>query len=159
MADEKMCFKCLCKKPIGDFYQHRQMADGRLNKCKDCTKNDARAHRAENLAEVRAYDRMRGSMPHRISMRMEYAKTEAGKLSSSAAKSKYEREHRDRKIANTAVNNAVRWGAMLQWPVCAVPDCAVEKTEAHHPDYGNPLGVVWLCKRHQPANVRHERRP
>jgi len=37
---EKKCFKCNIVKPLGDYYKHKKMADGHLNKCKDCTKRD-----------------------------------------------------------------------------------------------------------------------
>jgi hypothetical protein len=37
----KVCFKCLKDKKLEDYYVHKQMADGHLNKCKECTRIDS----------------------------------------------------------------------------------------------------------------------
>lgn len=38
----KVCFRCLVEKPLTDYYTHKAMGDGHLNKCKECTKSDTK---------------------------------------------------------------------------------------------------------------------
>jgi hypothetical protein len=135
MTTIKTCFKCNIKKPISDFYTHKMMADGYLNKCKQCTRKDVNDHRHGNGRErVLAYDRARANKPERIA--------NAKRLTS-----RWRTEHPERRFAQIALGNAVRSGEIKPWPMCAMPDCS-SRPEAHHPDYSRPLDVVWLCSAH-----------
>jgi hypothetical protein len=127
----KTCFKCLAEKPMEAFYKHASMGDGRLGKCKECTKSAATAHRQANLENIRSYDKMRSSMPHRMALNIKVNKA-------------YRLNYPNRAKANSLVQHAVLSGRLLRQPcwVCGV------KAVAHHPDYDRPLDVVWLCHPH-----------
>jgi len=140
----KTCFKCLCAKPLEEFYKHAAMGDGHLNKCKECAKADVAANRIANLERIRAYDRMRASTPHRVAARKEYGQTENGKLARRKASLAQRQRNAKRVSARNSVANAIRDGRLAKQPcwVCGA------KAVAHHPDYGRPLDVVWLCQPH-----------
>lgn len=127
----KTCFKCGESKDISEFYAHSRMADGHLNKCKECAKRDALANRAANAEYYRAYDRVRAKMPHRAE-------------SSSKISKAWIQANPKRRSAQNAVNNAIRDGRLQKLPCFVCGD----KAEAHHPDYDRPLDVVWLCPAH-----------
>ncbi|CAB4152414.1 hypothetical protein UFOVP607_13 [uncultured Caudovirales phage] len=146
----KKCFKCHCEKPMVDFYNHSAMADGKLNKCKECTKSDVLKHRLANLEEVRAYDKFRSSMPHRVAARKEYAKTPAYAKSHAEAALRWSAAHPERRSASIAVSNAIRDRRIERLPCLVCGD----KAQGHHPGYSRPLDVVWLCAKHH-SEVHH----
>lgn len=125
---EKKCFKCLEVKPLSDYYKHKQMGDGHLNKCKSCTKNDVTKNRDKNIEKYRAYDRDRGNRQ------------------SSGYLKDYREKFPNKYRAHSLVNNAIRDDKLIK------EDCEICSTDldvhAHHDDYLKPLKVRWLCAAH-----------
>ena len=126
----KTCFKCNEEKPFTEFYKHKAMGDGYLNKCKACTKKDAGEHREKNLERIREYDRERGKLPHRIKLRVEITRA-------------WRDEDERRSRAHLSVSRAIRNGSLLRLPCIR---CGEKKSVAHHEDYDKPLEVMWLCQ-------------
>lgn len=56
---EKVCFKCNTLQPLTEYYKHAQMADGHLNKCKACTKKDAKERTEINTSTPEGLEKER----------------------------------------------------------------------------------------------------
>jgi hypothetical protein len=122
---EKECFKCHLVLPLGDFYKHSQMKDGRVNKCKACNKKDVTENRKDKIEYYRAYDRHRGNRKSVEDMR------------------EYRNNYPAKYKAVTMVNNAIRDKRLFKEPCEACGN--KEHIHAHHDDYAKPLNVRWLC--------------
>lgn len=128
----KTCFKCNIEKPLAGYYRHAQMADGHLNKCKECTKKDVAEHRESNLHQIRGYDRMR------------YRRDEHRQRQ---LRSLYLKQSEDQKKVTYLTGNAIRDGRLVRPEGCW--GCGVRcKPEAHHSFYDPEHfdAVTWLCR-------------
>lgn len=57
--DKKKCFKCGKVKPLSEFYKHKEMLDGHLNKCKACARKDVQENYKNNRQHYNEYDKKR----------------------------------------------------------------------------------------------------
>jgi ribosomal protein S27AE len=130
MTHSKECFKCNTIKPLDEFYKHSQMADGYLNKCKECNKKDSINNRNAKIDYYRAYDLKRAKEPERY-------KTAA------AISTAWRQSDKRRTKCHNAVTRAIRSGKLIRQPCVR---CGNEKSLAHHEDYDFPLDVMWLCQ-------------
>jgi ribosomal protein S27AE len=144
----KTCFKCHEHKPLSEFYAHPQMSQGTLNKCKECTKADARAQHTRNMANPLwvAKERERQRIKER-------ARREAGRyIPSQEAKNAWAKRNRHKIRAQHQTRAHVLRGRLKKQP-CEV--CGSTSVQAHHDDYTRPLDVRWLCVKHH--NEHHVR--
>lgn len=132
------------------------MADGHVNKCKECNKKDVTKNREDNVEYYRDYDKSRSNLSHRVEARKEYAKTEVGAQNVQKAKGSYIKRNPKIRTAHNAVSNAIRDGKLTRGSCCESCSQGLV-TEAHHCDYNKPLEVMWLCDRcHKDWHLNNE---
>lgn len=168
-TSEKTCFKCQCVKPLSDFYRHKMMADGYLNKCKECTKEYVKKYREENPERVRDYDRSRGMLPHRVEARAKYAKTENGKAIHKKIQTRYRAENKDKrrtiklvcqrareagKISRTPAWLTAEHRALIKAKYAEARWMTTRTGIKHHVDHIVPLLGKTVCGLHVPWNLR-----
>lgn len=123
----KTCFKCGQEKPLSEFYKHSQMADGHLNKCKECTKADKRRH--DELYPEAVLDT---------------------RIAVNSKNPSHENAYR-------VVEAALNAGVLTKPEYCqgCGKSGSESRLGAHHQDYSKPLGVVWVCaKCHRQLDAR-----
>lgn len=138
MTDEakKPCIACGIDKVLSDFYKHPNMADGHLNRCKECQKQNTKNNYQKRGGRT-DYERERERSPER-------------RAAKAAHQRAYRRNNPDKIRARCAVSNALRDGRLVKKPceVCGTTD----RVQAHHHDYSKPLDVKWLCFTHHTEN-------
>ncbi len=152
----KTCFKCERLFPLTDFYAHPMMADGHLNKCKDCTKNDTAIRLREKMkdpvfveAEIER---------HRLKQQKRRELGLVAPIPRDVRRMVLKRhalKYPVRQAARIALHCAVSSGKVIRKP-CIV--CGSTDSEGHHDDYSLPLDVVWLCPKHHAERHRAMRR-
>lgn len=124
----KKCFKCGIEKELTEFYKHPAMADGTVNKCKECNKKDVTKNRNLKSDYYIAYDRERGGG------RVDYAYTK-----------EYRERYPNKYRAHSLVASAIKKGSLVRPDTC--PLCGdTYAIIAHHCDYSKPLEVDWMCE-------------
>tara|TARA_R110000796_G_scaffold214800_1_gene330787 strand:+ start:37515 stop:38000 length:486 start_codon:yes stop_codon:yes gene_type:complete len=142
---QKKCFKCEEVKPLECFYKHSGMADGRLNKCKNCNKKDVSKNYRANIDHYKEYEKARAGLPHRVDARKDYSLTEEGKKTGNKAKREWTARNPIKRMASQIVNNAVRNGTIKKQDHCESCKAVPIRLHGHHDDYAYPLVVQWLC--------------
>ena len=127
---EKKCFKCLVVKPLTEFYKHNRMADGHVNKCKECNKKDVKDNYLVNIEnpEYLESERKRG--------RNKYRRLYVGTGKAKPENNKRWSEKYPEKI------KAQSFSASLKKPF--------DKAEKHHWSYNEEhfKDVIWIIKKH-----------
>lgn len=131
----KKCFKCGETKPLSGFYKHPQMADGHLNKCKECNKKDVRGNRADKSEYYSEYDKLRGKNyeSERYKKKLEYGAV-------------YRLENSIKRSAQSLLGSRVRLGYILKPINCE--HCGSDGSiHGHHSSYSEDMWLVvtWLC--------------
>jgi hypothetical protein len=135
----KICRTCGEPKELTAYYIHKQMADGHLNICIDCTKKRVAKDRYDNPDKLSERDKCR--------YKKDSDRKESCCESSKKSRIKFPKKYK----ARNKVNNAIRDGRLFKQP-CS--ECGNAEVEAHHLDYDKPLDVVWLCSKHHGEQSR-----
>ena len=145
----KTCTECNEEKDLKEFYKHKSMLDGYLNKCKVCVKTRVNNHRVANIEKIMEYDRNRPNSRERVKKNSErierYKKEDPIKYKKAQEqKNKWAKENRNKNNAQQQARRAVFKGTIKRLYKCERCE-ETENLQGHHPDYSKPLEVLWLC--------------
>tara|TARA_R110000851_G_scaffold318889_1_gene483048 strand:+ start:95 stop:544 length:450 start_codon:yes stop_codon:yes gene_type:complete len=134
------CKVCDVTSDAAEFYK------GVTSRCKECHKRKVKENRDQKADYYREYDAKRFKEDPRVKNRHKrYAKTEAGKYSSTKSRVKWLTQNPDKRAAHVILGNAVRGGRVEKPKDCSRCGSA-GRIDGHHYDYTKPLDVVWMCR-------------
>jgi len=149
VGGSKKCRKCGQIKLITEFYKTKKGGEARHPDCKKCDHSKYNEYLKNNPERRKAY---RAKQPVR-----ENHHTNENKAKVTASRMKYLGKKPGINLAWKKVNSAINAGKIIKPAACE--SCGMKRRiiHAHHPDYKQPLLVMWLCpKCHKAA---HNRQP
>jgi RecJ-like exonuclease len=137
----KKCFKCGQSKDRSEFYPHKQMRDGLLGKCKECTKKDI----AERIEVKKKDPEWMKKERERCRVKQERYRIEGVAKCSPGAQKRHQAKYPEKYKARTMAANAKRRGVIQIKHHCEHCNTSGVRIQMHHPDYSKPLHVIFLC--------------
>lgn len=138
---EKECFKCGQILPLTHFYKHPKMADGYLNKCKECSKKDSKEDYNRKIVDPKWKLKER----ERSQTKMRIARGKGKYISYSSEEKKIYLENYKNKFPE-------KYAAHILSQRIPIQPCVIcgtmENVERHHEDYSRPKDITFLCKKH-----------
>lgn len=156
----KRCTKCGTLKSLDEFHKDAASNDGRKTACKPCRcaatleyekTPKGKVNKRKSNARYSKTDKGRVCQKHKS---RRYTQTEKGRYCKNQIIKRQALLHPEKISARSAVKSALRAGKLHRQPCEA---CGDTPSEAHHEDYGKPLDVTWLCRKHHLE--RHNKRP
>lgn len=128
------------------------MADGTVNKCKECNKKDVRDNRFDKKEYYDEFDRNRPNHVERVKkaarrVKELYNSDEEFKKNILSHKQKWLDQNQHKRKAQYAVGNALRDGKLERPTICEHCGASEKKIQGHHWSYlpEHWLDVIWLC--------------
>ena len=143
----KTCKGCGESKELSHFWRCNGTKDGLRSKCKQCTYAENSAWRRKNPQRWVSYTvAWTERNPEKAAAaRREYHSSEEYKELVRKSRKAYSQRNPEKNRARTRVRDSVIAGKIVRPSVCSMGGNE-GKIEAHHPDYSQPLSVIWCCK-------------
>jgi len=137
--DTRFCYRCSREKPLEDFYRDKTKKFGVGHRCKECE---------------RLYQRERSKRSSKIEQVAQWHQSEHGQEKDRASRRRRYILYKDK--ARAMIKKLIAQGVIQRQP-CR--ECGEIKSQAHHPNYSEPLEVVWLCQVHHYEHHRINHSP